>query len=125
MPILQRHFDALWGKHQSATLTRNPDGSAAVVVPGVKLPPGWNRSEVTVAFVAPAGYPQAPPDCFWTEPGLALAHGGLPKNTGQNHVPGITEGWLWFSWHPSLWNSNRDSLETYLKIICQRLKDAL
>jgi hypothetical protein len=125
MPIIQRHFEALLGKHQGATLTRNPDGSAAVTVPGIKLPAGWNRLEVTVAFVAPAGYPQAAPDCFWTEPDLALAHGGLPKNTGQNHVTGISPAWLWFSWHPSVWNSNSDNLETYLKVIFQRLKDAL
>lgn len=104
-------------------MTPNGDGSFTVKVPDVGLGSGWNKGRVTVAFVVPSGYPLASPDCFWTEPDLALEHGGPPQNTGQNPGPGIEPGWLWFSWHPSNWVANDSSLETYLNVIRRRLAD--
>jgi len=121
MSIAERHFEALRAKYPAATCAANPDGSAVVIIPDVALPAGWNAPTATVVFVAPAGYPQAAPDCFWTNPGVALVHGGAPQNTGQNHQPGVPPNWLWFSWHPSTWSSNADNFETYLNVIRQRL----
>lgn len=121
--IIERHFEELLAKRPGATMLPNGDGSRTVRVPNFKIPGGWNRDRVTVAFVVPSGYPLASPDCFWTEPGLALNHGGVPQNTGQNPGPGIEPGWLWFSWHPSNWNANDSNMETYLNIIRRRFAD--
>lgn len=101
----------------------NGDGTFTVKVPGVSVGPGWNRASVTVAFVVPAGYPLASPDCFWTEPGLALEHGGAPQNTGQTPGIGVEAGWLWFSWHPATWAANDSNFETYLNVIRRRFAD--
>jgi hypothetical protein len=121
--IVQRHFEALLEKRPGATLAANDDQSHTITVPDLQIPPGWNRDRVAVAFVAPAAYPIAQPDCFWAEPGLALAHGGVPQNTGQNPGPNIGPGWLWFSWHPSNWDANKSDMETYLKIIRRRFAE--
>jgi hypothetical protein len=123
MAIIERQLEALTAKYSGASLTKNADGSVVITVPNVKLPTGWNSEATTVAFVAPAGYPQAAPDCFWTNPALALAHGGAPKNTAQNQGPGIPPGWRWFSWHPNKWNPNSDDFLTYLNVIRRRLED--
>jgi len=122
--IVDQHFERLRKRHGNAVIVANGDGSFTITVPDVPTGKGWNREKVTVAFVAPAGYPLAAPDCFWTEPGLALEHGGPPQNTGQNPGPNIGNGWLWFSWHPSTWNANHSNMETYLNVIRRRFADA-
>lgn len=121
--IIEQHFGVLQTKHPDATLQQNTDGSQVIIVPNLGLPRGWNRANVSVAFLAPAGYPLASPDCFWTEPELALEHGGIPQNTGQNEAAGIPHGWLWFSWHPSAWDANGSDLGTYLNVIRQRFHE--
>jgi len=123
MTILARHFQALLERYSDAVLTPQDDGTHVVSVPQLPLPTGWNRSVVDISFLVPAGYPQAVPDCFWTAPGLALAHGGAPQNTGQQFTPGIPGDWVWFSWHPGTWNPNSDSLLTYLNVIRKRLNE--
>ena len=121
---VERQFESLRSAYPRAALVPNADTSSVIIVPELALPPGWNRTNVGVAFIAPAGYPVAAPDCFWTEPGLMLANGGTPQNTGTNQLPGIPAGWLWFSWHPSRWDANRgDNLMTYLKVIRRRFEE--
>lgn len=121
--IAQQHFERLQARFPGATIVANGDGSFTVTVPHVRLGPGWSRDRVAVAFVVPAGYPLASPDCFWTEPDLRLAHGGVPQNTGQNPGPNIQPGWLWFSWHPSNWTANGSNMETYLNVIRRRFSN--
>lgn len=119
--IVERHFEALQAGHPGATLSANSDGTWTVQVPGIPLPPGWDRLAVDVAFVVPTGYPIASPDCFWAEAGLALASGGAPKNTGMSAVPGSPPNWVWFSWHPGTWDPNGSDLGTYVRLIRRRL----
>jgi hypothetical protein len=119
--IVQRHFETLEADHPNASLAGNQDGTFTVRVPGIPLPPGWNRQTVDIAFVVPTGYPLANPDCFWAEPDLALASGGAPKNTGQSATPGSPPNWLWFSWHPGMWDPNGSDLGTYLRLVRRRL----
>ena len=122
--IVNQHFERLLKRHVDAEIAANADGSFTVTVPDVPTGKGWNLTKVAVAFVVPAGYPLAAPDCFWAEPGLALEHGGPPQNTGQNPGPNSPNGWLWFSWHPSTWNANSSNMETYLNVIRRRFADA-
>ena len=107
----------------SAELTPLPNGTFLVKLNRFKLPKGWNRQETTVYFLVPVGYPVARPDTFWTDPGLMLLNGGPPANTGNNQPEGIPPGLLWFSWHPSNWNPNRDTLLTYVAIIRNRFNE--
>lgn len=122
MALLELQFEQLQEKYE-ATKTDPGNGTYVVTLHNVPLPPGWNRPTTDVAFVVPAGYPQAAPDTFYVNPGLALAHGGVPQNTGQNPVPGVAPDWLWFSWHPQSWNANRDNLSTYANVVRRRLAE--
>lgn len=121
--IVEEHFTRLKERFRDAAMVSNADGSWTVTVPEVPLKAGWNRTATDVAFLVPAGYPLASPDCFWVAPGLALAHGGPPKNTGFNGAPNVPPDWLWFSWHPSRWDPQQATLETYINVIRQRFAD--
>jgi hypothetical protein len=105
------------------------NGGALIKVTNVDLGPGWNRPTGDVIFVAPPGYPNAPPDCFWVEPnGLRLANGATPQNTNDsNAIPGDNvpgRSTTWFSWHIQVWNPNKDSLLGFYHLILTRLRPA-
>lgn len=123
MGPLQIQFEHLKRKYPHATLIERSDGSAVIKIPDfpVKDDQRWNKNSTTIYFVAPVGYPAAKPDCFWADADLRLASGNVPKNTGNQPLPGIAEPTLWFSWHPSSWNVNSDDLRTYLRVIEDRL----
>jgi hypothetical protein len=120
MSFALQQLPALRERYPQSTVQMLGDGTGVVTVPGIRLHAGWNNSNVTVFFVVPVGYPMARPDCFWTEDNLRLANGGLPKNSALQTVAwGGTK--LWFSWHPSSWNPNHDTLRTYVKVAEARL----
>lgn len=100
----------------------HPDGAVWIEVPNVQLPDGWNMTHCTVSFLAPVGYPQARPDCFYADQGLRLASGGMPTNANLQVAPD-QQTRLWFSYHVSTWDANRDSLLTYLNVTKQRLRE--
>lgn len=103
-----------------AELISVPNGTFVVKIDSYKLPEGWSKQTTTIQFVLPVGYPVARPDTFFADADLRLENGGMPANTGTNHMDGVPDGLLWFSWHPSNWNPNRDGLTTFLKIIRKR-----
>lgn len=110
------------GHFSGASLTPQPNGTALIELRDFVLPAGWNKQKVTVYFVVPVGYPTARPDTFWTDSDLRLADGGPAVNTGNNQQPGVPPNLLWFSWHPSAWNPNRDNLVTYVAMITRRFE---
>lgn len=122
MPPLQDQFNILVGDQPNAKLDRLPDGSHVISISDFQLPEGWSKKTIELKFVAPVGFPFAPPDCFWTDPDLRLAGGGVPQSTGANPLPHSTSPHLWFSWHVSTWNPNVDNLLTFLHVIEQRLR---
>jgi hypothetical protein len=99
------------------------DGTSVVKIPSFELPEGWSKRQTTVAFIIPAGYPYAKPDCFWADGDLRLASGGTPANTAHSSHHAIPPGMLWFSYHASVWNPNADSLLTYTNVIRARLTE--
>jgi Prokaryotic E2 family E len=123
-PILQAQFAELNDRHPRSELL-DQGGAALITVPEIPLLPkgAWNLESTEVLFLAPQGFPHARPDCFWVNGGVRLAHGGQPQNSGPQGVPGKQGQYLWFSWHLSQWDPNRDSLLTYLAVIQQRLRD--
>jgi hypothetical protein len=109
-------------------LTLMGNGGALIKITHVDLE-GWNRQKADVLFVAPPGYPNAAPDCFWVEPsGLRLASGGTPQSSNDsNPIPGDAQpgrSTTWFSWHVQGWNPNKNSLYGYYQLILDRLRPA-
>jgi hypothetical protein len=127
MAILDDHIAQLQSiadrRFANAERIQGPNGTTLIKLHDFILPPGWNMDRTNVYFLVPAGYPVARPDTFWTDHGLRLASGGPPVNTGNNQPPGIPPNLLWFSWHPSAWNPNRDSLVNYVAMIRRRFEE--
>lgn len=120
---------ALKSKVSVLTTEQLPNGAVLIKVSNVDLIEGWNRSLTDVLFVAPPGYPNAAPDCFWVQPGgLRLANGATPQaSNDSNPIPGDpTHGrnTTWFSWHVRGWNPNVDTVTSFYHLILARLRPA-
>jgi len=120
-PIFDRHFDELTAKLPGAQRTPLSSGAILIKVHPVQLPRGWNRSNTSIRFLAPNGYPFSQPDCFWADPGLALENGLAPQASNNQPIPELNEPGTWFSWHLQQWNPNKDSLLTFFRVIERRL----
>ena len=111
------------------TLTNMSNGGMLIKISTVDLGVGWNRTEADVLFVAPPGYPNAAPDCFWVEPaGLRLPDGRTPQNCNDaNPIPGDPQPGrqtTWFSWHVQGWHPNKNTLIDFYQLIINRLRPA-
>ena len=124
MTPLEEQFELLRTVFQAATLKQLPSGAAIVELPGVPLDGGWSRSQTTVRFYVPVGYPFAKPDCFWANLDLRLAAGAMPQSSQVQPITETTEPLLWFSWHTAQWHPSRDSLVSYYYVIKARLREA-
>jgi hypothetical protein len=120
MNVFEEQFSALQKEFPTAATSRAPDGSYLIEIPGFAVPSGWSKDTVTVRFIAPVGYPHSKPDCFWCDPDLKLAGGGVPQASGFNQMPHGPAPLLWFSWHVSSWSPNADTLLTYVHVIEKR-----
>jgi len=123
MTPLDQQIEDFKKLHPQAVFTKQSSGACLIEVPQYKMPAGWNRDLVTVLFLTPPGYPGAQPDCFWVEPGgVRLANDATPHGSNDsNPIPGVGSRGTWFSWHLQQWNPNRDTLETYFRVIEKRL----
>jgi len=125
-PLIEEQFQQLLHCSPQATRQEIGDGSIWVIVPDVDARPAeaWSKPKVTARFLLPLGFPQARPDCFWVDPDLRLAGGGVPQNAALQEAPHGAGQQLWFSWHVAHWNPQVDTIQTYLKVIRQRLQEA-
>ncbi len=121
MSIVDVQMEDLRRDYPEATADPRPDGTFVITVPKVSLPAGWSQSHTTVQFLAPVGFPLAQPDCFWTDDGLRLPNGVLPKNANAQTPPFGGPSKLWFSWHVSVWSGSRDTLRSYMATVRNRL----
>ena len=119
--LVEEQLAEVQGSFPGARAVALPGGITLVTVPDMPLPAGWSQPTTTVSFIVPVGYPMARPDCFFADPSLRLATGGMPMNTGQQALPGTAQMQLWFSWHLASWNPSTDTLLTYLRVIRDRL----
>lgn len=125
--ILDSHLAALGERFGAVEATPLPSGAVLITAPGIALPAGWSACLTTVRFLAPLGYPQAAPDCFWADNSLRLAGGAVPQSSGHDNViPETNIPGLWFSWHvQDHWDPNRDTLASWMNAIIDRLGRAL
>jgi hypothetical protein len=126
MPLVEEQFEQLKTTFPQASLAPLPSGAFLVTIPDFQLPDsGWSTPTTTIRFLVPVGYPQAKPDTFWASSGLRLISGALPHASGDpNAIPETAYSGLWFSWHTASWNPNRDTLQTYVKVILDRFRQA-
>ena len=125
MGPIEVHLQRLRARHVQVSLQDLPDSGSVITVPDICLPPGWNQSSTAVHFWAQPGYPYAKLDCFWADPDLRLATGGMPQASGFGNGPTVLSSNLWFSWHTDHWYPGRDDFNTWMASIRERLNKAV
>jgi len=118
--LVDRQINDAAAQRPSVVTQRLPDGSSVVSFES-HLVHGWNKSLVQVRFVLPVPYPAAQPDCFYADPDLRLASGAMPVNSGIQPLNDVSL--VWFSWHLTTWQPQRDNLLTYIRFVESRLHD--
>lgn len=96
---------------------------AEIVIHDRPLPPSLNKSSTTLRLKFPAAYPNGKPDMFWTEEGVLLTNGQVPRSADcieEAHG----KRWRRFSWHPKSWCPGIDGLRTFLEFVNSRLAKA-
>lgn len=116
--------------HKDGWEVESGEGYQWIVVKGVLLPDGWNRSETDVLIRIRPGYPTTPPDNFYVEADLRLANGNKPGNAPKEETVG-GRSWLMFSYHleDGDWDPHAEpekghNLLTYLEGVRRRLSEA-
>lgn len=101
-----------------------------LIIRGYPLPVGWSKSETAILILIPPGYPETPPDNFYTDVDLRLANGAQAE--GQSDGPTHAgRQWQQFSWHfvePAEWQPHVElekghNLLTFMNGVVQRLSE--
>lgn len=95
-----------------------PNGQRGLVMGPLPLPDGkFNAPAAEVLILLPAGYPDTPPDMFYTDPWLKLLPGNSDPKAAS--VPLQFDGKTWQRWsrHNPVWRPGKDGIWTMLKRI--------
>ncbi|CAN7614839.1 E2/UBC family protein [Variovorax paradoxus] len=93
-------------------------GMTCVLLPGLRLPFGFNVESADLLLRLNLGYPDVPPDMWWFDPAVLRADGTTILNVDV-HENYLGRPWQRWSRHlnPGQWLAGRDSLESYLALI--------
>jgi hypothetical protein len=120
-PSIEEDLAALRSSHRVSVVDLG-GGDVGVIIDGVRVPPGWNKAEISVFIRVPRAYPQAQLDQFCGDPDLRLASGVMPSNASLTQYAG--RAWLQFSYHPRSWQPGTDNLVRYVGFVKGRLMEA-
>ena len=89
------------------------------------LSEGWNKHSTDLLVLMPSGYPNIPPDNFYTDHDLRVAAGNqLPNCTSQTNQ--LNQQWLQFSFHvdKATWKPHAEILQGHnlLTFVCGVVK---
>jgi hypothetical protein len=111
--------------HDVAFEVLNEGGKIAVILKAFPLPDGkFDHACADILIILPPGYPDAPPDMFYTAPRLTLADNGRePRATNVAHAFG---GRTWQRWsrHCNAWRPGIDGLQTMVARVRRALQEA-
>jgi len=94
-----------------------------VLLPGFKLPGGFDRERSDLLLRFSPGYPDVPPDMWWFDPAVKRADGVvIPATEVVEHYLG--RSWQRWSRHlpAGLWRSGIDGLESFLALVRRELE---
>lgn len=90
-------------------------GMVCVVIPGWFVPAGFSHRSVDLLLRLVPGFPDVPPDMWWTVPTLTLASG---RPVPAADLQEVHLGRTWQRWSRHLpagaWASGKDTLQSYL-----------
>ena len=89
-----------------------------VLIPGFRLPPGYDRDQSDLLLRLNPGYPDVPPDMWWFDPPVRLRDGRtVPATESMEQYLGR----VWQRWSRHLnqgqWRQGVDCLETFLALV--------
>jgi len=92
-------------------------GFTCVILPGWKLPAGFDRETSNLLIRLQTGYPDVPPDMWWFDPPIRLADGRTITATEVTEQH-LARSWQRWSRHfqAGQWKSGIDGLESYLAL---------
>jgi Prokaryotic E2 family E len=93
-------------------------GMVCVIFPTWQLPAGLSVTHTDVLLRVAAGYPDIPPDMWWTDPEILRADGTVIPAT-EVREPYFGRTWQRWSRHfqAGQWQSGIDGLESYLALM--------
>lgn len=107
----EKNFDC--GVHQVG-------GEVQVVINDFAFPAQYAPRTARLMLRLPAGYPNANPDMFWTNPDVRLANGCYPLNADY-HDSGAG-GWQRWSRHDFTWRGGTDDLRSKVASVRRELE---
>lgn len=122
---IQKEFEMLSEKYEVI----DKDPSFQWILIKYKLQPGWNKEDVEILLLIPAGYPSTKPDNFYVPHGLAAANPSVQiQNCGNCDLKILGRTWLQFSFHVEEWRPSEDivsghNLLTFMAGVVQRLTE--
>jgi E2/UBC family protein E len=137
--ISRLHAESAYVGQRHGKVTIDQEDGTWFLVHQFRIPIGWNKSTVSILIDVPSGspgYPQVPPDWFWTDKDL-MTDDGRPighffTGHGSSYVNADydAKGWGHFCIHPRSWRPSTgglllqgDSLITYLGLISSVFRD--
>jgi Prokaryotic E2 family E len=103
-----------------------------VQLPSFPFPAAYQPRTADLLVRLPAGYPDAKPDMFWTNPDVKLGSGAWPIQCQYHEIPGSGEGvevynkvaWQRWSRHsaPADWRAGIDGLRNFIGAIKRELE---
>ncbi len=122
MTLPQDDLAYLAGRETAHQIT-SENNMTCVVLPGYRLPAGYDRLQSDLLLRLSPGYPDVPPDMWWFDPPVRLADGRTVQATEcvETHL-----GRSWQRWsrhfNQGQWRSGIDCLETLFALIRKELE---
>ena len=117
--------DVAYLQRQNYQWSALPEGGyVCLVVPGFRIPPGYQQSSSDLLVRLPPGFPDAQPDMWWFDPPLRIAaSGAMPPNTDVTESY-VSRTWQRWSRHfpAGAWRPGRSGVESYLTLIRKDLE---
>lgn len=96
-----------------------------VVLRGLPLPPGlFNAEMADILIVLPSGYPDTPPDMFFSSPWLKLKSAGDYPRAADSSFDFGGRDWQRWSRHNNEWRQGTDGIWTMMKRVEMALQKA-
>lgn len=94
-----------------------------IIIEGYALPAGrFDAEAADILILLPAGYPDAAPDMFFTDPWLKLKSTGAYPNQAATAFNFNGHRWQRWSRHNSAWRTGQDGIQTMLRRIDRALR---
>ena len=100
-------------------------GQKAVIVKEIRLPSGrFDAPAADILILLPSGYPDSPPDMFYTLPWLKLTASIRYPNRADSSLEFQGRSWQRWSRHNDEWRTGVDGIWTMLKRVETALERA-